>query len=322
MKKLNYLTLTALFVGVSASSFTQNYTDTAYYKDGTSIPYFIKNQSDKVQKYNFCISPITVLPDNVVFMFSTTGFMRLNKKMFVDARFAIPYSSSTDNIASKSAQKGTIEVQGAFNYLFGTVKKMKPAQCYLASKYLSTSSVTVYQMKFEKERITKYYLSGGLDFLRTAGQTNYIAGDKLTEFTKYFIGNASSVSIMGGITRERRYGYTYGSTLLPKILKRNGRIRNYAYLTYAPVINYSIVRTSGSDYQVVNTGYNVPDKFRKLGWRFGTEIKLSPTNVSPYFGLEFGRMHGIKESISQKSYYGSVYAMVKLGIEFGIKGKK
>jgi hypothetical protein len=95
-------------------------------------------------------------------------------------------------------------------------------------------------------------------------------------------------------------------------------MRTYAYLTFAPVINYHVYDPIQA--KEITSGYTDVTDYRRLGWRFGGDMKISTFSAGPYVGVEFGRVHGVK--VPNQAFFASSYFALKIGAEIGFGYKK
>lgn len=327
MKKT--LLLLALFS--SFQSFSQNYSDTMVFQDGTKIPFYSYNENDDLAKYTIAFNPISPLfmGENTIFMFNLSGFVRVTPSLLVEGKISKAYSASSDNLLVPSAQKGSYEIFAAGHYLFRTNAKSKKytVDFGFANYENNNHVIKAFKPEMEFERIVKYYFSGGIDLLRTSG--NYrVASLTETETSfgtsNFFIGNINSFSVLGGVMRETvlnyQYGYenTYGENKYSTSKRKTKRMRTYAYLTFAPVVNYNVY--DRVEMKEITSGYYDVTNYRRLGWRFGADMKLASFKAGPFVGFELGRVHGVK--VPQHDFFGSSYFSVKLGAELGVGYKK
>jgi hypothetical protein len=277
------------------------------------------------------------------FGFNLGHMSRITDRILIDSKFFIPYSKRTDAIFDETLQRSTIELAGNISYKFAQRTKTRKNRIYIASKTSSKANYDYdkYGLEFQMPYVTNFYLTGGLNFLRAACNNDRLDIIDSIKYVDIRIGNTSSVSVNIGITRDRYTYHVFSSPQLGgKPRYRYYRVRNYALLSYAPYVSYSVIGeedNNNRDHSKINTGYVEPSKIKRLGWRFGAEVKMGSAlfHNMMYFGLEMGRVHAlvIDEFIhgaSNNSYYstkaeytnGSVYFIMKMGFEFGTKNHK
>lgn len=325
MKLIAILLLTTL----TSAVYSQIYDDTAVFKDGTTIPFYLKSATKHPPKYCVSISPLTVMfleaDGYSALMGSAQTFVRINQKMAIDARVTLPYGR-TGGMGNSPDQKPGFEFHAAYNYRIGQLIKEKKRRVPLMSKNSTNVryDYDIYAVSFPAERVTNYYVTGGINLLRTAG-VNYDLKYTDSSMSRYYIGNATSFSLAAGITRDRYLYYLFSSPQLKKKRSYYYRVRNYFLFTYAPMLNYTVFGRPTSESSItdiaVSSGYIVPTDIRRIGWRVGGEVKFGATGMHNgiYMGTEFGRVHGVRNPEGNFRYYGSLYFMLKVGYEFGAK---
>ncbi len=320
----------------------QKYSDTAYFEDGSSVPYYSFSAINTPPKHIISLSPTTItfigrnnpasFGCNVIYM------NRVNNRLLIDSKFYIPYSKKVDAVFNENLQKSTFEIGGNISYKFKKRIKPRKRSIYILTKpsVKAAYDYDKYGLEFQMPYVTNFYLTGGVNFLRTASINDGLDIVDQTKYDYVLLGNTSSVSLNIGITRDRYTYHIYSSEQLGnRPHYKYYRVRNYLYLTYSPYASYTVIgrdKYNDDSYSKITSDYVEPLKIKRLGWRFGAEFKIGSGYLHnlPYFGIEMGRILALViddfNAPISSSYYlaqqqgyisGSLYIQLKAGFEFG-----
>lgn len=325
---------TVVFLLITVSTFAQKYTDTAVFENGVTIPYFNYSLLHQPPKHNVSLSPFTVffIGNGVGLGFAGNYLYRMNDDMLIDAKFWTSYSKETEDMSLPDFNKRSMEAGANFSYKIGQHDKTHRNHIYIASRYSNVPGYDLdnYKVDFDMPYATNFYVTGGLNFLRAAHTGDRLGVSDTINFSNMMLGNSSSVALNVGLTRDRYTYQVFSSPELHKERYRYYRVRNYLYLTYSPYVGYNVLgyNTQDQTYRETKSGFIAPSHIRRIGWRFGAEVKMGSHffHNLMYFGMEMGRVQGfIVDSYTemgkeQSSYVsGSIYFMFKMGYEFGTK---
>lgn len=297
------------------------YPDTAKFKNGEQIPFSFESRVNNPPTYAVNISPVCGDFVSNDFGMSIASLIRIKAMAMLESRVFLPY------YRLKKENKNSIDflTKPRFNFQFhSNIRFATRITDKQRSLILKTRANTEYHVRYMTEKRCNYYFSTGIEYHRNKERIEVmpITPDPIYSNIPLLTSTASSM-IHVGITRDR-YNYdVYKSSERKRTAKKYTRVRNYIYLTYAFKLKWDAYLLENNKYVETTVDHASPVVVNKIGWRFGSEVKLNTNEFlnGIFLGLEFGSLPALEimnyNGNPTKTY--NTYIQFHMGLELCTK---
>ena len=315
MKKIVLITVSLI---LTLNSFAQK--DTAYFKDGTIIPFeILYDDPSHLPKWEVDINFFTfMLVSEGALCMQLRPSYKIDDKMYVDFRLTVPYTKGLDQSTSnyKEISRLSIDLTPQFHYKLFTVIQHKDR-----TLTLKNDGSTAYKLERVRNFGRNLYVDAGFNYFQS-NLNRYLTNVNDDQLQDHFLGGYSSTSISGGLTYTKTESY--------KVKKTEGSFTNWNRIKWYTTFNYALSE-SKDIYNVVIDGSNSINTTRELAdideldgvnfkgkfnYRVGFDLTFGmKKNIPFHFGFQFGSIPFYEDNKGKPLTSNSII-MFRLG--FGI----